>query len=133
MSYSEDSVRFIVGLELGAESHERGDFEALDAVFQRLEGSLPPEASTAYQPLHIALHFLDGWIDARNHDWEYYPGILRPDWPRLARTIAADLKAGREITDDRVLAHFDVRPGRGPESFWKRWANKVWKRRAVEQ
>lgn len=57
--------------------------------------------------------FWDGWIDARNHDWLYYEGIDKEDWPRHARAVAACLRSGRTPEDSTLRKHFD-RPPRKP-------------------
>ena len=58
--------------------------------------------------LRIALTFWDGWIDARNRGWQQTRGIQPDEWPVLARGIAADLQADREISDERVRTRFDA-------------------------
>jgi len=60
--------RFIAGLEAAARSHETGDFPAISAGYDQLDGELPRNAGPEFDKLHVALHFWDGWIDARNHD-----------------------------------------------------------------
>ena len=49
--------------------------------------------------------------DAR-HDWQYYERIREHDWLRLARVIANDLSAGREIQIPEVIYHFKLDPRR---------------------
>ena len=56
--------------------------------------------------LHIALTFWDGWVHSRNHGWPPGP-IALADWPRLARSVAADLAADHEISEAKVLENFD--------------------------
>jgi hypothetical protein len=124
--------RFATALEGAAEAHERGGVAMIDAGYDEIDAILPRGAGPEYDKLHIALHFWDGWSDARNHEWRYYEGIDQGDWPILARGIAADLTANREIQERRVLAHFDTRHP-PPRSLWARLTAKLRGRRAVEQ
>jgi hypothetical protein len=57
--------------------------------------------------LHIALAFWDGWVNARNHGFPPGP-IGMAQWPELARSVAADLQADRDLANDDVLAQFDL-------------------------
>jgi len=57
--------------------------------------------------------FWDWWADARNHEWHYYKGITREDWPRLARHVADAVEAATPITDPVLVRHFQraAQPG----------------------
>jgi hypothetical protein len=82
-----------------------------------LDGGLPRGSGAELDKLFIALSFWDGWIDARNHEWQYYPGIEESDWPKLAKEIVKALAKDQEITQPTVLAHFDLRDqGKGDRS-----------------
>jgi hypothetical protein len=109
LSYSEAKQLFIDGLTSDAIAHESGRYEDVGAGFDDLDAELPRNQEAEFDKLFIALNFWDGWIDARNHDWKYYEGIGRSDWPRMARTIVANLSEDLEIRDPLVLAHFDFR------------------------
>ena len=85
--------------EIGGGFDRTPDFDAIDAERPRGEG---PGA----RRLRLAIDFWGGWIDARNHGWRYYEPIREADWPALARRVAADLAADRDVTDPVVLAHF---------------------------
>ena len=93
-----------------ADAHEADQLAEIGKNYDTLDVSLPrtvdPEARKS---LFIALAFLDGWVDARNHDWSHYKHILSGDWPRLARLLAADLQADRPVRDPDILYHFDQR------------------------
>jgi hypothetical protein len=112
--------RFIACLEGAARAHEIGDLPAISMGYDHLDAELPRNAGPDFDKLHVALEFWDGWIDARNHEWLYYPGVAAGDWPRLARAIADDLKQDRDITDKRVLERFDFRRRAGRHSLWAR-------------
>ncbi len=60
----------------------------------------------------MALEFWAGWIDSRNHGWQFYEPIAEHDWPDLARRIATHLEEGSAITEAAVLERFDRRLGR---------------------
>src|SRR5581483_3994854 len=109
LSYSEAKQAMISGLLQAASEHEAGRLSEIELSYDTLDANLPRDAGPEFDQLFIALNFWDGWIDARNHDWQYYEGIRAEHWPRLARSIVEDLKAGREITDELVRKHFDFK------------------------
>ena len=90
-----------------AAAHAAERFDAIGRAFDGVESRFPRGVEPELAPLHVALAFWDGWIDARNHGWPSGP-IARDAWPELARSVAADLEAGREITSPLVLARFDL-------------------------
>ena len=77
--------------------------------YDEFDASLPRNTDGRWDKIFIAFHFWDGWIDASNHAWAYYEPIAESDWPRLARELASDLRANRDITNTVVLNHFDFR------------------------
>ena len=109
MQYDKLRERLASHLEMAAEAQEAGNLPAIETGFDVLDEVLPRGEGPEYDKLHIAFHFWDGWIDARNHDWQYYKGIGEQDWPQLARLIASDLRADREPQEKRILQHFDLR------------------------
>lgn len=118
VAYEDLRERFAACLDAAARAQESGDLPAIEADFDQLDSELPRGAGPEFDKLHVALKFWDGWIDARNHDWLYYSGIVAEDWPRLARTIVKDLQQDREISDERVLEHFDFRRQPPRSSLW---------------
>jgi hypothetical protein len=92
-----------------AESHEAGDYRAVGTDYDQLDEGLP-RGDDPDRALFVALHFWDGWIDARNHAWLYYKPIGEADWPRLAKAVARDLVEGRQIGEPTVLMMFDPPP-----------------------
>jgi len=64
---------------------------------------VPRDADPRHAKLLVAITFWDFWIDSSNHDWLYYPGLTAGSWPPLARSVAADLSADRDITSEQVL------------------------------
>jgi hypothetical protein len=125
MLYDELRERFASDLERAAEAQQAGNFAGIENGYDALDAILPRGEGAEYDKLHIALHFWDGWIDARNHDWRYYQGIGQQDWPDLARVLAADLRAGREPSEKRILKHFDLRPAAMRPSLWDRVMAKL--------
>ena len=75
-----------------------------------IDAALPRNRDPRWDKVFIALHFWDGWIDATNHAWRYYEPLQQSDWRHLARELAADLRADREITNPVVLGRFNFRP-----------------------
>ena len=101
------SVRVALFLAEAAEAHDRGAMEDLHNKFDEAETFLSDK--TCHEHVAIAYNFLDGWEDASNHDWQYYKGIKKGDWPALGREISEVLRRGIPIKNEIVLKHFDFR------------------------
>jgi hypothetical protein len=97
-----------------AAAHEAGRFDAIGRRFDGIERDLPRGTARALTKLRVALAFWDGWIDARDRGWQGGGDIPKGEWPMLARRIASDLSADRDISDARVGARFDASPGGSP-------------------
>jgi hypothetical protein len=104
-------------LRRDASFHESGQFDAIGEGYDDAEGELLPLEERRERDVGIAISFWDGWIDSRNHDWQYYEGITQKDWPILAHMIASALEARDPISDSRVLEHFAPE---NQQSFWSR-------------
>lgn len=65
-----------------ADAHEGNRFEDIGERYDDVLAGLLPLKDRWTLHVSVALEFWDGWVDARNHDWQYYPGIARDDWPR---------------------------------------------------
>jgi hypothetical protein len=89
-------------------AHEHERFDEIGRRFDSLERTMPPESEGDPVTLRIALTFWDGWIDARNQGWQKSRSIEPHEWPALARRVAADLMADRNISDARVRSRFDA-------------------------
>ncbi len=96
-------------LQDAAEAHSAGRYESLAAIHESVDAHSLPSGTLAAENVAIALNFLDGWVDASNHEWQYYEGIGVDDWPNLARVIAGSLRQGREIVAPVVLRHFKLK------------------------
>lgn len=125
INYDDIRERFSSCLERAAEAQEAGNVAGIDTGFDALDEDLPRNQGAEFDKFHIALHFWDGWIDARNHDWQYYEGIGEHDWPQLARALASDLRADREPQERRILQHFDLRHAGTKPSLWDRLTAKL--------
>ena len=89
-----------------AKAHVAGRFDEIGLQYDDVCAETLPSSRPATRTVAIALAFWDGWIDSRNHDWQYYPGIEHQDWPPLANEIAAALRSGDEITNPTLLRLF---------------------------
>ena len=107
MTYEDARDALTLHLRRDAEAHEAGRFDAVGRGFDAVERHFPCGIAPELGRLHVALAFWDGWIDARNHCWPAGP-IAPGAWPALARGVAADLEADRDITAPLVLARFDL-------------------------
>jgi hypothetical protein len=96
-----------------AAAHEAERYDAIGRRFDSFEHAFPEGDDASLIDLRMALTFWDAWIDARNHGWQPTAGIQQGEWAELARGIAADLTAKRDIVDAHVRELFDARsPGR---------------------
>jgi hypothetical protein len=96
-----------------ATAHEAERYDSIGRRFDSFEHAFPEGDDASLIDLRMALTFWDAWIDARNHGWQPTAGIQQGEWADLARAIAADLTAKRDIADPRVRDLFDARnPGR---------------------
>jgi hypothetical protein len=111
---NEPSVEEIVAAALlrDAEAHAAGRFNVIGDSYDDVYGQILPLIEEPVTTVQLAFNFWDGWVDASNHEWQYYDGISREDWPRMAREIALALQAGKEITNPMLLERFGPRPRR---------------------
>ena len=99
-------------LEREIQRHNAGKFDEIGSEYDQVEMDTLPFRDGASAMYHLAFSFWDGWVDASNHDWLYYDGISRDDWPRLAQRVVAALRNGTEISDPLLLRYFGPRmPG----------------------
>jgi hypothetical protein len=106
MTHEAARLALVNALLNDAAVHEAGRYDEIGRRFDSLEHAFPHGAGDTLPMLRIALTFWDGWIDARNLGWQH-GGIQQHEWPVLARAVAADLAADRDIADPRVRARFD--------------------------
>ena len=107
LSYTTARDTLVSELRANADDHEAERYDTIGRRFDRLEHDFPVGTAPELGRLHIALAFWDGWIDARNNGWPRGP-IDSSQWPTLARSVADDLAADRDITNPLVLARFDL-------------------------
>jgi hypothetical protein len=91
-----------------AAAHQAERYDEIGRRFDGLEDKLPRGSDPQLTKLHVAMTFWDGWIDARNNGWPDGAGFKQAEWPVVAREIAADLMADRDITNPRVTSRFDA-------------------------
>jgi hypothetical protein len=107
LSYIAARDLLVQHLRADATAHDVGAYDAVGRRFDAVERQFPVGTAPELGRLHIALTFWDGWIDARNNGWPR-GRVALADWPSLARGVAADLAADREISDPTVLELFDI-------------------------
>jgi hypothetical protein len=78
-TYAEAKQSLVENLTRDAVAHEAGHYRDIGHAFDELDANLPREGGREFDQIFIALAFWDGWIDARNHDWQYYDGIGESD------------------------------------------------------
>lgn len=107
MTYLQARDALLKHLVHDASAHDAERFDEIGRRFDSLENLFPRGRDPGLMKLHVAMTFWDGWIDARNNGWPKH-SIGKDEWPVLARGVAADLEADREITDARVRRQFDA-------------------------
>jgi hypothetical protein len=107
LTYTAARDTLVNELRGNAADHEAERYDTIGRRFDRLEHEFPTGTAPELGRLHIALAFWDGWIDARNNGWPRGP-IDTAAWPTLARRVADDLAADRDISDPLVLSRFDL-------------------------
>jgi hypothetical protein len=107
MTYAEARDALVTHLREDAQAHEAENYDAIGRRFDAVEYRFPRGTDPELGRLHIALAFWDGWVHARNHGWPPGP-IGVAEWPKLARGVAADLQADRDVSSEQVLAQFDL-------------------------
>ena len=100
-------------LRRDATAQEAGNSEAIANRYDDVYAEVLALCSDLPDMVSRGFTFWDWWADARNHDWKYYDGIARNDWPRLARHVADAVEAAAPITDPVLVRHFEraARPG----------------------
>ena len=107
LAYAAARDMLVNELRANAADHEAERYDTIGRRFDRLEHDFPVGTAPELARLHIALAFWDGWIDARNNGWPRGT-IDMAQWPVLARRVADDLAADREIQDPLVRSRFDL-------------------------
>lgn len=106
--YHKIRINLAQALKRDALLHERAKYMDIGQGFLNLRSLLRHGGDHRFQKLIVAMKFWDGWILARNTDWLEYPDIPERRWSELAKTVAADLEADREISSFQVRAQFDL-------------------------
>lgn len=120
----EAASRVATALRHDVEAHRRGSYADIGTAYDHVLNEVLPLWNHSGGVIATAFTFWDWWIDARNHNWLYYPGIARDDWPRLAVHMAEVLDSQGTITDPQLLAKFAraARPSllQRLRRFWRR-------------
>ncbi len=124
-SYTEAKQFLVESLTRDAIAHESGRYQDVGHNFDEFDASLPRGSGPDFNKLLLALNFWDGWIDARNHNWQYYEGINESDWPLLASRVIESLAKDQEISEPVVLKHFDFRARQTGEGRTKSWLARL--------
>ena len=124
-SYTEAKQFLVESLTRDANAHESGRYQDVGRDFDEFDTNLPRGSGPEFNKLLIALNFWDGWIDARNHDWQYYEGINESGWPLLASRVIESLVKDEEISEPVVLKHFDFRAQQSGEGRIKSWLARL--------
>lgn len=107
-------------LEREAERHEDGLFHEIGTEYDPVLLETLPFEDRASPGFHFAYRFWDGWVAASNHEWLYYDGVGRDDWPRLAREVVASLRQGVEPSSPVLWQYFEPQPPGLLKRLWLR-------------
>jgi hypothetical protein len=66
------------------EAHKGRNFKEIHEGFDVFDRNLPRVKGQGWENFGIALNYWDTWIDAKNHNWQYYKPLTDNDWPNLA-------------------------------------------------
>lgn len=83
-------------LEADADAHDAGRHDCIGERYDDVYGEVLPFWESHPRSLSMGFHFWDCWVDARNHDWNYYPDAREGDRPGLARAVTAALRSGED-------------------------------------
>ncbi len=95
-------------LRKAVELHDAGEYRALYTLYDETASEVSSLRGISNRQVNIALTFMDSWGDSGGHDWLYYKGIEKNDWPKLAQEIIEVLETGGEIMNTLILEHFDL-------------------------
>jgi hypothetical protein len=107
-------------LRVDAAAQDAANFEAIAKRYDDVYGEVLSLCSEYPDTIATGFTFWDWWAGARNHEWQYYEGIARDDWPRLARHVADSVEAGVRISDPVLIRHFERAARPGPLARLKR-------------
>jgi hypothetical protein len=116
----EAAVIVASALRQDAAAQDAGKFDVIGERYDDVYGEVLSLCSEYPDTIATGFTFWDWWTDARNHDWQYYEGITRNDWPRLARHVADSVEAGRPISDAVLIRRFERARRPGPLARLKR-------------
>lgn len=120
MSYEVAKECLVSALLHDEVAHREGHYDEIGAHFDEVEGGFSSLLEPENHKLFVVLSFWDGWIDARNHDWDYHEPITKADWPNLARQIVNDLNTDSELTNPIVIEKFDFAIPPFRPNIWQR-------------
>ena len=100
-------------LHRAIELHTDGNYLAISEVHDDVdvplyEATQSLDKSQVNTNLGLVRSFLDGWADSSNHNWQYYDGISKDDWPLLAKLLADSLESNSKVTSEAILQNFAV-------------------------
>lgn len=126
MSHCDKLKNFLIeSLLHDAELHDAGSYSEIGKLMQAMPSfeDCFAEDEQEYERLLFAETFWDMWVDARNHDWGYYPGIEKNDWPVLAREVCRCIRDEVDANELRKQAKvFDLAH---PAPLWLQLWNKL--------
>lgn len=113
LTLEEKRQALIRALRKDADLHEKGLFKQLGSDFDQLdiEANGVFEDARVQQAFGIVWNLWDSWLDERNHCFPgFYEGIVKDNWPAIARRAAANLEDGNEGVDPLLLKYFALHP-----------------------
>jgi hypothetical protein len=87
---------------------DSGDVQAVSKNFRTIEQSVPRLLGRRWRKLYVAIGFWDCWIAEADRGFPQNVLVGRNEWAPLARTLAADLLADRNVTHPQILAIADL-------------------------
>ena len=76
--------------------------------FRAIEQTVPRQMGARWQKLYVAISFWDCWIAEAEFGFPTNILLRRNEWAPLARALAADLNADRDITHPQIVGIADL-------------------------
>ncbi len=85
-------------LEIGIAAQATRSFAEFDSEIDEFEEKFGEYRGDREAWVHYVLHFVDCWIHASNHDWQYHEPVCETDWTPLAERIIQSIRENREFS-----------------------------------
>ena len=89
-------------LRIGIKSHQQMKFDSFRSAFEAYEESNSVQDAELSAWNAYVLYFVDCWMDAAAHQWQYHEPILEEDWIPLAKELIEAISESRSFEPLRL-------------------------------